>query len=323
MNIKPIIKPILNNLPFLYDWLRIGTGGTVSARYCYSIWLRHLVKARQEGLTEVPRIVAELGPGDSVGVGLAALLTGTSEYYALDIKEYADTKRNLKIFDELVALFIKQEPIPDDKELDFVRPKLHSYAFPAEILPREYMEKMLNKERVSAIRQQVENLSDEIGANIKINSAPCGIKYIAPWDNKDKIGKNSVDLLISQAVMEHVASPNHTYEIIYKWLKPSGYLSQDVDFRSHNLTWRWNSHWRLNSFVWQMLIGKKDWVINREPYSRHLDLIKNTGLVLINDQKTRDETGIKREKLNEDFIYLSDEDLITSGAYMLARKPIN
>ncbi|MCK5061840.1 methyltransferase domain-containing protein [Candidatus Parcubacteria bacterium] len=316
MNIKPIIKPILNNFPFLYDWLHIGTGGTMSARYCYSIWLRHLVKARNEGLAEIPRVVAELGPGDSIGVGLAALLTGTSEYYALDIKEYADTKRNLKIFDELVALFIKQEPIPDDKELDFVRPKLDSYDFPNSILPQEYMEKMLNKKRISAIRQQVENSAYENGANIKI-------KYIVPWDGEDKIKENSVDFLISQAVMEHVASPNHTYEIIYKWLKPGGCLSQDVDFRSHNLTWRWNSHWRLNSFVWQMLIGRKDWVINREPYSRHLDLIKNTGLVLITDQKTRDETGIKKEEVCEDFAYLSDEDLVTSGAYMLARKPIN
>ena len=128
-NYKPIIKPILNNLPFLYDWLGIGTGGTLSARYCYSIWLRHLVKARNEGMAENPGVVAELGPGDSIGVGLAALLTGASEYYALDLKKYANTKRNLEIFDKLVELFKKREPIPDDKELDFVRPKLDSYNF--------------------------------------------------------------------------------------------------------------------------------------------------------------------------------------------------
>jgi len=162
----------------------------------------------------------------------------------------------------------------------------------------------------------VENSVDEIGANITI-------KYIVPWDKQDKIKENSVDFFLSQAVMEHVKNPNHCYETISKWLKPGGYLSQDVDFRSHNMTWRWNSHWRLNSFLWRLLAGRKDWVINREPYSRHLEPIENTGLVLLTDQKTKDETGIKREELSENFVYISDEDLITSGAYMLARKPIN
>ncbi len=323
MNIKPIIKPILNNFPFLYDWLRIGTGGTISARYCYSIWLRHLVKARQEGLAEIPRVVAELGPGDSIGVGLAALLTGASKYYALDLKKYANTKRNLEIFDQLVELFKKREPIPGDIELNFVRPKLDSYDFPDSILPEGYMNRMLDKERVATIRRLVEDASEQIGANITINPAPCGIKYIVPWDKEDRVKENSVDFLLSQAVMEHVKNPNHTYEVIYKWLKPGAYLSQDVDFRSHNMTWRWNAHWRFNAFNWRLLAGRRDWVINREPYSRHLEPMENTGLVLIAGQKIKDETGIKREELSEDFAYLSDEDLVTSGAYMLARKPIN
>ena len=178
------------------------------------------------------------------------------------------------------------------------------------------MEKMLDKERVSAIRGLVESMSEQISANITI-------KYIVPWDGEDRIKQNSVDFLLSQAVMEHVKNPNHTYEIISKWLKPGGCLSQDVDFRSHNMTWRWSGHWRLNAFAWRLLTGRKDWVINREPYSRHLEPMENTGLVLIADQKTKDKTGIKREELNEDFIYISDEDLITAGAYMLARKPIN
>jgi len=315
-NFKPLIKPILNNLPFLYDWLGIGTGGTLSARYCYSIWLRHLVAGYKQGMSEIPQVVAELGPGDSIGVGLAALLTGTSKYYALDIKEYANSKRNLEILDELVKLFQKREPIPDDKDLDFVRPKLSSYDFPSLILTPEYMEKMLNKERVGVIHRRIENTSEQVGANISI-------KYYVPWDKEDRVKENSVDFFLSQAVMEHVKNPNHCYETISKWLKPGGYLSQDVDFRSHNMTWRWNSHWRLNAFTWRLLAGRRDWVINREPYSRHLETMKNTGLVLIADQKTKDKTGIKKEEVDEDFKYLSDEDLITSGAYMLARKPIN
>ena len=55
-----------------------ATGGTVSARYCYGVWLRHMKMAREAGLDTNPRVVAELGPGDSLGIGLAALLAGAA-----------------------------------------------------------------------------------------------------------------------------------------------------------------------------------------------------------------------------------------------------
>ena len=58
------------------------TGGTDSARYCYSVWLRHLAMAHTNGLPTSPKIVAELGPGDSIGMGLAALIAGTEKYFA-------------------------------------------------------------------------------------------------------------------------------------------------------------------------------------------------------------------------------------------------
>src|SRR5689334_3926898 len=54
----------------------LGTGGSSSARYCYSVWLRHLSMAARLGLNTDPKDVAELGPGHSIGVGLAALLSG-------------------------------------------------------------------------------------------------------------------------------------------------------------------------------------------------------------------------------------------------------
>ena len=56
-----------------------GTGGSISASYCYSVWLRHLVTTAGCGLNCNPRTVAELGPGDSLGVGLAALLSGAEK----------------------------------------------------------------------------------------------------------------------------------------------------------------------------------------------------------------------------------------------------
>ena len=65
-----------------------------NSRYCYSVWLRHLSIINENGLDTNPNIVAELGPGDSIGMGLMALLTGSSKYYALDIVEKTNVKQN-------------------------------------------------------------------------------------------------------------------------------------------------------------------------------------------------------------------------------------
>ncbi len=90
---KALLSGLASWLPG-YDVART-TGGTDSARYCYSVWLRHLVLAASSGRLQagVPRIVAELGPGDSVGIGIAALLSGAERYYALDLLPYSDLRR--------------------------------------------------------------------------------------------------------------------------------------------------------------------------------------------------------------------------------------
>ena len=77
--VKAVLSGIASYLPE-YDHTGV-TGGTESARYCYSVWLRHLCLAQSaDPRLGVPRVVAELGPGDSIGIGLAALLSGVEKY---------------------------------------------------------------------------------------------------------------------------------------------------------------------------------------------------------------------------------------------------
>jgi hypothetical protein len=83
-----------------YGWKVAGTGGeSKSASYCYSVWQRHLTMARQNGLQEVPHTVVELGPGDSLGVGLAALLSGAKHYYAFDTIKHTDLQYTFRILE--------------------------------------------------------------------------------------------------------------------------------------------------------------------------------------------------------------------------------
>lgn len=73
---KSIVKGFLTFIPG-WQWIRRKEGGGASsARYCYSVWLRHRTLAARCGFTSQPKTVAELGPGDSIGTGLAGLLSG-------------------------------------------------------------------------------------------------------------------------------------------------------------------------------------------------------------------------------------------------------
>jgi hypothetical protein len=112
----------------------LGTGGTDSARYCFSVWLRHLVMAAENGLNTNPKVIAELGPGDSLGTGIAALLSGAEIYYAFDVVQHANVARNLAMLDELIALLRLGTDIPGADEFPVVEPPLSDYRFPSGIL---------------------------------------------------------------------------------------------------------------------------------------------------------------------------------------------
>ena len=70
-------------------------------------------------MLKMPNTLAELGPGDSIGVGLASMLCGVNNYYALDVERYANIERNLQVLDELVALFESRSERPTKGWPDF------------------------------------------------------------------------------------------------------------------------------------------------------------------------------------------------------------
>lgn len=131
--------------------IRNGMGN--SSRYCYAAWLWHLVRAVDGGLRRLPKVVVELGPGASVGVGLAALISGARRYSALDIVEHATPKANRRVFDEVAELFRTRTPIPDPDEFPRLKPPLASYDFPAKLWGDGLLDKMLRPERLQAIRR--------------------------------------------------------------------------------------------------------------------------------------------------------------------------
>lgn len=304
---KAVLSGLATYIPG-YDYMR-PTGGTGSARYCYSIWLRHLILGHANGLhASMPSVVAELGPGDSIGIGLAALLSGVQKYYALDLVRYTDLKNNLAIFDELVCLFKNRESVPGDQEFPLANPKLNCYEFPFQLLNEEALSAALDPKRVEAIRASIEHSDAEKSM----------ITYKAPWADPKIIQDNSIDMIYSQAVLEHIDDLSGVYKAMHHWLKPTGVMSHQIDFKCHGKADTWNGHWTYSDIAWKVVVGQRPYLLNREPHSTHVRLLQENGFNIVCDAVVRSASVLRRGQLARRFRELSDEDLATSGAFILA-----
>ncbi|HEY9197908.1 MAG TPA: hypothetical protein VIR60_01000 [Gammaproteobacteria bacterium] len=311
---KSVLSGAVSYLPGGNAWLqrRLDSrpAGTANPRYCYSVWMRHLVRANQAGaLDGVPSVVAELGPGRSLGTGLAALLSGAERYIALEFVDHVADGRNVEIFDALVEMFRKQEPIPDSVEFPQIVTPLPSYEFPEKILTQERLAVSLAPERVARIR---DSLRDSSGAGI--------IKYAVPWYGANVIERDTVDMLLSMSVMEHIDDLDTTYAAAWSWLKRGGVMSHEIDFKCHGHASLWNGHWGYSDGVWKIVRGNRPYLINRLPHSGHRDFLTRHGFESIVDQGTTSTGGLRRSMLAKRFRDLTDDDLETSNAYMLSRK---
>jgi len=287
------------------------------AQYSYSVWLRHLVLAVENGLmTRHPLIVAELGPGDTLGVGLATLLTGAERYDAIDLVRYVTPKENLAILDKLVMLFSRCADIPEARFTD-VYPKLDSYRFPHQILDDDLLNHNLNPERIARLRREISSLG---GDDTCANSC---IRYSAPWHDPNIIQADSVDMLLSQAVLEHVDDLPFAYEMMYRWLKPGGFTSHTIDYRSHNLANEWNGHWTYSNRIWKLMRGRRPYLINRAMHSRHIELQKESGFDIVAVRTQQLPSAIESERFAPCFRNAKRTDYTTAGAFIQAVKPIS
>lgn len=285
-----------------------SSGGSGSARYCYSVFMRHLVRLNQETGFTVPGTVAELGPGDSLGLGLCALLSGAERYVGLDVVRFADLSGNVQILDELVSLFQARTPIPDDQEFPRVRPKLDDYAFPSGILDDATLARTLGAERIQALRVKL------------LGGAGDMITYVAPWYAGDQIQAAGVDWIFSQAVLEHVDELDGAYQAFSAWLKPEGVMSHQIDFKCHNMANTWNGHWACSDWLWRIVRGRRPYLLNREPVTTHQDLLARHGFEVVAIDRAIREDGHGAAALPARFQALSNEDLATAGAFIIVHK---
>lgn len=289
-----------------------GTGGTNNAHYCYGVWMKHMSLMFESGMRKMPTTLVELGPGDSIGIGLAALLSGVNHYYGLDVVKFANKEKNHEILDELIRLFRAKEPLltkgwPDYSHL------LDESHFPSHLLSSQRLNECLSDKRITLIRKAIDaefSVQDEIS-----------IHYIVPWNIKSVIAPGTVDMILSHAVMEYVKDLAFSYDAMFYWLAEGGIISHQIDFRSHGLSNKWNGHWAYSEQAWNLIKGKRSLVINRQPYSVHHNLIVKNGFKIVADYKSYLCNGYKKSQLSKTWKNMSDDDWSCSGAFIQAMKP--
>lgn len=286
---------------------RAKTGGTCSASYCYSVWLRHLVRAHLAGLSTCPETVAELGPGDSIGIGLAALVTGAARYYALDIVEFANASTNVAVFDEIVEMVRCRAEIPGDDEWPGIVPRLESYAFPSDILDDNRLTYALRQSRLDSIR-----------SSILAGAGDGFVQYQVPWNSGTVIRPHSVDMILTQAVLEHVDDLAWTYECLHRWLKRDGFMSNTIDFGSHGTANDWDGHWKYSDLTWKIIRGRRPYLINRKPFSTHERMLEGAGFVVHACERHWEQSTMNPARAPSAARSMSPDDLATSRAFMQA-----
>jgi SAM-dependent methyltransferase len=281
--------------------------------YYYGVWLKHLAFLERSGLSTTPRVVAELGPGDALGVGIAALLSGAERYYALDVIAHAAQAENLAALDVIAGLLRTRAARPKKGWPDFDA-LLDERLFPGSVLTEARLAASLTPERLDAIARQLRGETRD--------ADPVRLQYRVPWFADGVVEEGSVDLVLSQAVLEHIDDIEHTYAALYRWLRPGGVMSHQIDFGCHELTREFNGYRAIPEPVWTLMRGRRPYFINRIPASEHVRVMERCGFEVLSVQNHLRDDGIDRGKLASRWRDLGDEDLRSAEMFVQARKPV-
>ena len=291
-----------------YD--RRAAHGTGSASYCYGVWIKHLSILNAHGMLDIPRSVLELGPGESVGTGVAALLSGAERYVAIDAVPHMRPEANVAVFKELLQLFRSRAPRPRPgfPPIDHY---LDQRLFPAAALDEAWLEGALERSRLARIEAAVRAVG---------SGDPDAMIRYCTWSAPQPVADGSVDLVFSHVVLNHVEDLEGLYAKCARWLRPGGWMSHQVDFTCLGTAAEWNGHRAYGDLTWKVIRGHRPYFVNREPPTTHQRLLEAAGFEVVQLLRGRKEGGITRAQLAPRWRGISDEDLSTQTAFLVCRR---
>jgi hypothetical protein len=172
-------------VPGLYPLFRqrhMGCAESSQATYSYAVWAKHFSLMHDRTHCGIPTTVLDFGSGDTLGVSVAALLSGAERAIAVDTIPFARGGPNEVVAKGLFELFANHVPIEASGWPDF-RFALSKTGF----LPAVQPERNRTDAIVNALHAAINGKNSTL------------ISYHAPFDEMT-IGADSVDFLLSHSV---------------------------------------------------------------------------------------------------------------------------
>jgi SAM-dependent methyltransferase len=216
------------------------------------------------------RTVLELGPGNSLIIAYNLLLHGAKNVILVD-------KYPLNAFKAI---------------------KEHSNEISTEQLQPKYF----NKELSYMKKIHGEDVMNELLVNIKKSNL---IQFIPEDLSEVKTINESVDIILSNSVFEHIYSPQKTIESSAKILKKEAYALHRIDLRDHYNFKRPFLFYKYSDEVWERSLTKLGVsYTNRLRYGEFKELFKEAGFEIIYEN-TQIENNTEK-KMNKKFIGRND-----------------
>jgi hypothetical protein len=188
-----------------------------------------------------------------------------------------------------------------------MKPEVRQSGFPADLVD---LDAALSEERVRQIARSVTHPS-EPGSRVV---------YRAPWFSPEVLERDSVDMIFSQAVLEHVDDLGGVYEAMRGWLRSGGVMTHQIDYRSHGKADSWDGHWTYSNAAWKLVVGRRPYLLNRISHSGQLRQLRTAGFEIVAETLYREPSHIRRRDLAPHLRGIPDDDLTISGAFVVARK---
>lgn len=307
--IKGIIGGIKSYIPSVNRYS--GTGGTDDSGYCYAVWLRHLyVLSQVQSIdTNSFKSILEIGPGESMGVCLSAMMSGAESAAAVDIFDHIDRQKNFEIGQKVISFFKNKKPIPANQDFPFLSPKIPENVKLAD-LPIDW--------------GQVDEKIDKVQNYLELftNHKKSPLQFLAGDWMKNFRPDSCPDLVIAQGVFQYIDVLT-AFQKISSWLRPGGIISLQVDYSSMGITKDWNGHWALGQATWRIMEGKRPFFANRLTHSEIKTAALIHGLEVLAEQK--EEVGTRLEQSNwqiqnSRYKNIPPEDFFVSRCHFVLRK---
>ena len=310
LELLPLVKGLLTFVPMvsraLHAW-RSRNGAAEgeqywnpsSAGYSYGQWAKHLTVLHHLGM-ELPVAMAEVGPGDSLGLGIAALLSGVRAYHAFDVAPFAVPKRDEAMVGEIAQRIDARQPVPANG-WPVLKDLIGTDEFPvAAVGPRTA------EPDVEAIRQAVRERTGPV-------------RYVAPWPEDYEPGMR-YDLIVSHSVLEYVEDPERFFTRLAGMLAPGGWMAHQIDLGSLRITRAWNGHLAYSPWLWKLVAGRRAHVPNRVLPTGYRTALERCGFEIVLWTQLQKHNGLARSSLAPQFRAASDTDVTCYALYIVARR---